>query len=549
MDEAASSIALAMSHGQRLRTRAYESLPLLVCLLAVAFLSVRINKGIYLGDEGVACMAGWRVAQGQTPVADFFQLETPLSAYTLGLAFKTFGATVGTSRLLGFLYGLLLIALAHSLAKVFLHSPLAKAAALAFLIPFGVGAWPFASHHWAVDLWLMLALWLLVREAPSWELAGPVLAGAAAAIGALCLQDQGGYALLAVAILVPMALPSGRRLRFLGAWAGGAAVVSVTALAFLLREVSLHRMIQDWVLFPFARYGGLQGSMLAQGGGWKEVFGGLSWVQFLTAPLYISGALLSYAFLFVLPGAALASGSLSVWKGWLPKRRSAALCAMALAFVGGAFHRWALMNLVWAAPVLAILAAVSLDRWQDSPRAVLRLGSRWTAGVILAVLCTFGVAGVVRQSSALAFTLDAPTGTLHTFDRDQAASLQSFIDAIQERVPAGAPCFMWGYIPMANFLTGHPNPTRYNIFLTSPPYNTPAQIRDWMDTLDGNHIQWGFSHAFPVGPNDPVAPYLASRYDAVWTNGAFTLWRRRAKSCSSSDLPTRDPQPSKRCAS
>jgi hypothetical protein len=527
MDETALPVRFPWSPSPRLRARAYETLPLLVCLLAVAFLSVRVNKGFYLGDEGVACMAGWRIAQGQTPVADFFQLETPLPAYTLGLAFKALGATVGTGRLVGFLYGLLLIVLAYALARVFLQTPLARAAALAFLIPFGVGAWPFASHHWAVDLWLMLALWLLVRAAPSWKLPGPVLGGAAAAAGALCLQDQGGYALLAVAALVPLALPPGRRLAFLGAWAGGAAAVSLAALLLLLREVPLRQLFQDWILFPMNRYGGLQGSMLTQGGGWKEVFGGLSWGQFLTAPLYVSGALLSYGLLFVLPGAALAAGALCVGKGWLPSPRRAALCAVALAFAGGAAHRWSLMNLVWTAPVLAILAAVPLDQWSQSPRTVTRLGSRWVAGATLFVLCAFGLVGMVRQSSAQAFAIRAPGGTLHTFDLRQAAAIQPFLDAIQAKVPAGAPAFMWGYIPLVNFLTGHPNPTRYNIFLTSPPYNTPAQVREWMDDLEGNRVQWGFSHAFPVGPKDPVAPYLASHYDAVWTNGAYTLWRRK----------------------
>ena len=232
MDGAASTIASTESPGQGLRRRAYEGLPLLVCLLAVAFLSVRINKGIYLGDEGVTCMAGWRIAQGQTPVADFFQLETPLPAYVLGLAFKVLGPTVATDRLLGLLYGLLLIALVYANAKVFLLSPITRAAALAFLIPFGVGAWPFPSHHWAVDLWLLLALWFLTREAPSWKLAGAALGGGAAAMGALCLQDQGGYALLAVALLVPLALPPGWRLSFLGAWAGGAAAVPLPRWCF-----------------------------------------------------------------------------------------------------------------------------------------------------------------------------------------------------------------------------------------------------------------------------------------------------------------------------
>jgi hypothetical protein len=48
-----------------------------------------------------------------------------------------------------------------------------------------------------------------------------------------------------------------------------------------------------------------------------------------------------------------------------------------------------------------------------------------------------------------------------------------------------------------------------------------------MDTLERQDVQWGFSHAFPLVPEDPVAPYLASHYDIAWTNGAFTLWRRK----------------------
>jgi hypothetical protein len=503
-------------------------LPVLALLLALAFLAVRVNKGIYLGDEGVACMAAWRIADGQAPVADFFQIETPLSFWMLSGFVRALGPTVLASRAAGLFYGLALIGLVAWLSRLLLNHPVPRAAVLALLIPFGVGAWPFASHHWAVDLFLLGALGALAKGIEATSLGWPLAGGAMAAAGALCLQDQGGYAIVLVSLAVVPALPAVKRWRFAAAWGGGLALVGAGALLVLIaRGASLHQMIADWILFPTRQYGGLQGSMWEAAGGWGEVFSGLSLARLSAAPIYLPLMLLAYGVLFLLPAVALLAAVPCVWRRWFGLPKSLLLVAVSLAFLGAAAHRWAIMNLVWAAAVPALLAAAWADRhWDDEARGP-RLLARWATGACLAVLLAFGAAGALRQSLTSPRGIDALAGTLHTFDPAQAAALQPFLDAIEARVPAGAPAFSWGYIPMVNFLTGHPNPTRYNIFITSPPYNSPEQVRDWIDTLERARVDWGFSHAFPRDPTDPAAPYVRDHYETAWSNGAYTLWHRR----------------------
>jgi hypothetical protein len=505
----------------------WRSLPLLAVLLATVFLAARINKGIYVGDEGVACMSAWRIAQGQTPVADFFELETPLAAYTLAGVFGVLGPSVLASRLLGFVYGVLLIALMWWLSGLFLRRPGPRAFALALLIPFGVGAWPLPSHHWAADLCLMGALGLLARGMDDSSPAWPLLGGACTAAGALCLQDQGGYAVILIGLFVLPSLPKGIRSRFSLAWLAGLSAVALAMLGTLLHGgATISGMIRDWVVFPATQYGGGQGSMWEAAGGWREVLHGLSAGQFKAAPLYLPLTLLTYGILFLLPLGAVAAGVACIRGRWFGLPKSLLLAAVGLAFLGCALHRWALMNLTWASPALGLLVAVALDRLWDHRLPQVRAVARWGTGACLTVLMAFGGVGVFRQSLAESFDIESPSGVLHTFNPSQARALQAFVDAIGVQVPAGAPAFSWGYIPMVSFMTGHPNPTRYDTFVTSPPYNSPGQARDWMRTLEEKQVGWGFSHALPISKNDPVAPFLATHFRVVWTNGDYTLWQR-----------------------
>ena len=529
MDGAASIIASTESPGQRLRRRAYETLPLLVCLLAVAFLSVRINKGIYLGDEGAVCMGGWRISQGETPNADFFQIETPLSFYLEGWTFDVFGPSVLADRSLGFVYGLLLVALVYALAGVLLRSPLLRAAALSALIPFGVGAWPFPSHHWLVDLCQLACLWCLFAGIRSSRTGWMVLGGVLAVAGALSLEDQGLYGLIAASILLPATLPPLHRLRLSLGWLGGVCAAGLAAIVLLLSKMPLGQLWYDWAVFPLTQYGGGQGSMWAAAGGWSDIVRGLTWSGFSAYPFYISVTLLSYGLLCFLPLLAAAGAAFCLKARWPSLQLAGALVAIGAAFLGCAAHRWSIMNLTWASPGLVLVVAVAADGLWEARHSWARFTVRGVATLCLLVFGAFGVAGLWHQSTSPQYTIFAPAGSLTTFDGRQANALQEFINAIGHEVPPGAPAFCWGYIPMVNFLTEHPNPTPFNLMVTSPPYNSARQVSSWIKALDRDSVQWGFSHAFPVQPGDPAAAYLKANYAPAWTNGAYTLWRRKSQ--------------------
>ena len=503
------------------------ALPLLVSLLAVAFLSVRISRGIYLGDEGVACVESWRVAQGQVPVADFFDIIPPGSFYMLGGIFRLIGPTILASRLLGLVYGLLLVALVYALTARFARRPVARALALSFLIPFGVGAWPFPSHHWAVDLCQLAALWLLLKGTDSPSAWWPALGGLAAGAGAWCMQDQGGYAVLALSLFAVPVVGRGRRLRFGAAWFGGLAAAAVFPLALLLRSVSIGTLWRDWVVFPATRYQDLQAGGGALAGGWRAVLSDITVARLTVAPVYVALTVACYGLLFLLPWAALGAMAAAFWRRWLAAPRAALLSAMTLAFLGGAAHRWTIMNLVWAAPVCALWMGVAADRLWDAPRAGLRRAARVTAISALCLLCAFGVIGLFQQGLTQTIPVRGLAGTLSTYDAREAASLQAFLDAIGEEVPERAPAFTMGYIPMVGFMTAHPNPTPYAIFITQPPYNTPEQEERWVRAVEDHQVEWGFSRSVvPLAPG-PASDYLLSHYSPAWRSPAFTLWRRR----------------------
>ena len=170
---------------------------------------------------------------------------------------------------------------------------------------------------------------------------------------------------------------------------------------------------------------------------------------------------------------------------------------------------------------------VAADRLWDAPRAGLRRAARVAAVNALCLLCAFGLIGFFQQGLAKSIPVSGPAGTLTTYDPREAASLQAFLDAIGEKVPEGAPAFTMGYIPLVSFMTAHPNPTPYAIFITRPPYNTPEQEERWVRAVKDHQVEWGFSRSIvPLAPG-PASEYLLSHYSPAWRSAAFTLWRRR----------------------
>jgi hypothetical protein len=138
-------------------------LPLAVFLLGIFLLAANLDLKPLVGDEGVLAMDAWRINQGQVPQRDFFELIPPVAAYVQAAVFYILGPSVLSLRLLGALYGVALLVLAWVAGRLYLKNPLFISLPLALLIPFGVGVWPFASHHWLADIFLLAALLALDR--------------------------------------------------------------------------------------------------------------------------------------------------------------------------------------------------------------------------------------------------------------------------------------------------------------------------------------------------------------------------------------------------
>ena len=73
-----------------------------VLLFAVAFVYFLpgINQAVNIYDEGIIVYSAVRVMEGQLPYRDFWSIYSPGQFYALAAAFKLFGVTIQTERLL-----------------------------------------------------------------------------------------------------------------------------------------------------------------------------------------------------------------------------------------------------------------------------------------------------------------------------------------------------------------------------------------------------------------------------------------------------------------
>ncbi len=77
------------------------------------------NRGIILYDEGYMLHASERIIQGEVLYKDFHFLYTPFTVYSIALAFKLFGVSVYTGRLLGLITALITSYLIYKLVSSF----------------------------------------------------------------------------------------------------------------------------------------------------------------------------------------------------------------------------------------------------------------------------------------------------------------------------------------------------------------------------------------------------------------------------------------------
>ncbi len=504
-------------------------LPVLTVLLGALFLSLHFDLKPVVGDEGVTAVDAWRMTRGELPQRDYFEIIPPLSAWSLVAVFKVLGVSVVASRLLAVVYGLALLGLAWTASRALIRAPLYQASALAVLVPFGVGVWPIPSHHWLADLLLFAALLALLQAAREKTFLWAAAAGAALSATCFTLQDQGGLAALAVfGLVLPAADRTRRRPLALGLAAGG--LLAAALLLAPLLSAGLPTLWSDWVMAPLTQYRRIPDNVVGLRAGWSQLLGQWAPEALRRAPLYTGTVALGSMVLYALP-LLFPPVVFILWRSpGFGRYRVALLAALGLAFLGTAFHRWSLMNLIWAAPLPMLGAGILLDRLDEpdgTPRArFLSWLTRSCAAFLLLVFLGFGFLRCLFVLRTPGLPISGAAGSYRTFNPNEARQLQEFLDAIEARVPRDGPAFVRGYLPLVSFLALRPNPTPFTFYLPSG-YHAPEQAARWTRALDEKRVPWGFSAAGGLDMADPADAYLAGHYSRVWQNQTYALWERK----------------------
>ncbi len=502
-------------------------LHLLLLFFAVAYILRLFNLKFVLGDEGVAALDAWRISSGQIPHRDFFEIVPPGSFLPLALAFKLFGVSVPVERSLVAVLALLLILSVDRLVSSYARDYWGRSLAVSVLIPFGVNYWPLPSHHWAVDLCQVAALVCLRHglsspHPASWGAA----AGALCAAGCFCMQDQGAYLLAALALLFfPFVAAGSLRRRLFASWAAGGAAVAAAFALYLLPHVPLVQLARQWVSFPVSQYGRIPGNTGSFFAGWRAVLGFGSLGQVFADPFDNLSMIFSWTFVFLLPWLSLAVLLGLYLRKSLPRAELGLLAAGFAAFLGAALHRWSFTNLIWAAPVPLALAALGVSRSLASPSVSRRTLARLLlGGVVTSVL--FYCASLMRDAGvARSFPVRARAGTLRSLVREESQILQEVVQAVEARVPEGTPLFTDGFVPLVNFLTLCPPPTRYN-FVSYPVYHTESQAEEILGTLEGKQVRFALLMR-PLRRENRLENYFLERFTPVWSNPVAVLLERR----------------------
>ncbi|HEX4824760.1 MAG TPA: hypothetical protein VFV19_10620 [Candidatus Polarisedimenticolaceae bacterium] len=494
-------------------------LPLWVGLFAVLVAAFHAFFQIELIDEGVLTMGAWRITQGQIPYRDFFAFYTPGSFYLVALAFKLFGVSLAASRVVAVALGAALVAATAGLALRAIRAPLFATVPVAVLCQAGLGGWPMASHHWIADLGCVAAAWLLLRALDERPFLWSSLAGAAAAVAFWSLTGQGALMAILTAALVLFAVPSPSRRSILTGWSAGIAAVSVPFL-FLLLRVDGATLRYDLVTFATTAYKSIEGNRYGFTFPVRELAQQWASGAWRAAPLYTIVVTATSVALWLGPIVAAVLVAVSYAKRWDTAPRRGIIVALALTFVLTVAWRWAPINLQWTAIGPALMIAWALSRWSRK---------RLAAGIAWAWIAAFAFVGAYRIGMTLSpdgwVALRTPAGTWKSFNKRQASQLQGLVDEIGKRLSPDEP-LLCKSVPLVNFMTRHPNPTRFDLFVP-PDYTPEPQVREAIATLDRIHLRWIATPAF-VPSESLFDRWLLEHYELAWDNGEFGLWQRTA---------------------
>jgi hypothetical protein len=507
----------------------YITFTLCVVLYLYPFMRVILPPG----DEGTLIYGAVRVAQGQIPYRDFFEVMGPGTFYWVALFFKVFGVTWLATRL-----ALLVTSIATALMMFFLTRRLRTSfdtlpAIFLMAVLFGY-IWPAISHHGDSNLLALLSfaaflVWLDKR----WP-ALLVAAGSTAALTTCFLQPKG--ILLFLAFLVLLVLLCRRDADFISyiSWlATGYAGIALCVLLLFWAAGGLHDYVYANFIWPLTRYSNVNSVRYALG---LDEFYWKSWAQPLSTALppavgYTVAGILIAPFLVVaalpvlLPVVALCNRSRAFNGALLPYWIAGAALWLS------ELHRKDITHLVYGSPVLIILLIYLLSQ----------LGRRTARNAIrLIAICAIALAAfnVCLTVAAQAKTTTV-RGSMYMFKNDP------ILDFLNSHVKPGEDLFVYSYSPMYYFLSGTNNPTRYSVLMYQ--MNTEAQFLDTVTSLKTSNVRyivwdnvadnkirmiWFPKYHPPPKEGRPLEIYMTQHFSVVYQHKGIRILERQSAPAS-----------------
>ena len=486
-----------------------------------------------VGDEGSIVYGAQRVAEGEVPYRDFFEVMGPGSFYWLALWFKVLGISWITSRLAVLATALASACAIYYMAARHCNSKFALFPAALYSVV-TIPLWPAANHHFDSNLWALLAIATFVGDSqPSSRRAA--MAGLFAGVSSTIMPHKGAVVLAALMFSAVIQIEEPRNWRRALprlAWMVAAfAALGVAVLVCFWAQGALDDLLYANVVWPATQYHSVNVVPYAHGlielflPGWSVVIRAV--LPWTLAGVAIAAALTPFAFIASLPVIALL---LSVFRMFTPKHTLWRDLPWTYAFAGFALfasecHRRDMMHLIYGSPVLALLVSLMLGKMQSQPILIARRALVGCLAVVAAVLA------LIATGSRT--TVETRRGVVHMFGRDEA------LNFLQAHVAADENVFVYPYYPMYYFLANLRNPTRYSILMYH--INTGEQFNEVIDALQRERVRFVLWDTFVAGENltrwfpgyqHPPADqqllerYLTEHYRVIGIKNGFQILER-----------------------
>lgn len=503
-----------------LRAGAAGRTPLLIgCALGLvcfAYLMV-LPPTLYWADEAYTLYGAKRVLQGQALYRDFFEYLTPGSFYLYALAFRVGGTSITSARVTTALLNALSAACTYFLTLQVASMAEAIIAGL-LVVVICVPIWNMASHHWIATAFTLATAAVLL--APRWKdspRARPAAAGALAGALLCTNQGRGAWAILWMAITVPL-LARGAGDGWRRCWreliwtALGGAAVCLPILGYALWRSSLAEMLYatcTWVLINYRNYN-VGKVHWSEHSFWHVQYTYLWLFDAIPILLGIEGVRLLWAILR---------------HGLRSQRVPTALLLLAFSGVAAITYYPEFIHVAYVAPFALVVVAGMVYRVRSAFGFIETPAAQWIVGLGWAVALALVLAKA--ESNVRLAWRENPVLYESAFGRLAGAEWEPRLlhDLRQQlAVDGAAPPRLFIYPAPAFLYLALPadNPTPFDLLL--PVLNTPEQIQMAIQRLEHDPQALVLLNSLVnATPDDPFVAWLSARWRDVGVVGPWVV--------------------------